>query len=34
MAQDSRAPWYGSGAPNNLRDEADWHEGYIELFPS
>ena len=34
MAQDSRAPWYGPGAPNTLRDEADWHEGYIELFPS
>ena len=33
MAQDSRAPWYGSGAPNNIRDPLDWHEGYIELFP-
>ena len=34
MAQDCRAPWYGPGAPTNLRDQADWHEGYIELFPS
>jgi hypothetical protein len=34
MAQDCRAPWYGPGAPNNLRDQADWHEGYIELFPA
>lgn len=34
MVQDARAPWYGSGAPNSLRDEADWHEGYIEFFPS
>ena len=34
MAQDSRAPWYGSGAPNSVRDPLDWHEGYIELFPA
>src|SRR5450631_4323578 len=34
MVQDSRAPWYGSGAPNTMRDEADLHEGYIEIFPS
>ncbi len=34
MAQDSRAPWYGDNAPNNVRDPLDWHEGYIELFPS
>jgi hypothetical protein len=34
MAQDCRAPWYGSGAPNTARDEVDLHEGYIELFPS
>lgn len=34
MAQDSRAPWYGPGAPNTVRDQVDWHEGYIELFPS
>ena len=33
MAQDCRAPWYGPGAPNNLRDQVDWHEGYVELFP-
>jgi Alginate export len=34
MVQDSRAPWYGSGAPNTVRDQADLHEGYIEIFPS
>ena len=34
MVQDCRAPWYGSGAPNTMRDEADLHEGYIELFPA
>ena len=34
MAQDSRAPWYGSNAPNTVRDQADLHEGYVELFPS
>ena len=34
MLQDSRAPFYGAGAPNNVRDPADLHEGYIELFPS
>jgi hypothetical protein len=34
MAQDCRAPWYGPGAPTNLRDQADWHEGFIQLFPS
>ncbi|MEO8373271.1 MAG: alginate export family protein [Candidatus Solibacter sp.] len=34
MAQDSRAPWYGENAPNNVRDPFDWHEGYIELFPA
>ena len=34
MVQDSRAPWYGAGAPNTVRDQADWHEGYIELWPS
>ncbi len=33
MVQDSRAPWYGRGAPNNVRDQADLHQGYIELFP-
>lgn len=32
-ATDSRAPWFGSGAPPNLRDQVDLHEGYIELFP-
>ena len=34
MAQDSRAPWYGPGAPNTMRDEVDLHESYIELFPA
>ena len=34
MMQDARAPWFGDGAPNNVRDPADLHEGYIELFPS
>ena len=34
MLQDSRAPWYGPNAPNNVRDPVDWHEGYIELYPS
>ena len=30
--QDSRAPWYGVNAPNNVRDEADLFEGAFELF--
>ena len=34
VVQDCRAPWYGPGAPSTMRDEADWHEGYVELFPS
>lgn len=34
MVQDSRSPWYGANAPNNVRDPADLHESYIELFPS
>jgi len=34
MVQDSRAPWYGAGAPNTVRDQADLHEAYIELFPA
>ena len=34
MLQDSRAPWYGENAPNNIRDGADLHEAYFELFPS
>lgn len=33
MVQDSRAPGYGPGAPNSLRDRADLHEAYFELFP-
>src|SRR5262249_22749539 len=27
------APWYGSPAPNNVRDPADLQEGYVQLFP-
>jgi hypothetical protein len=34
MVQDSRAPWYGPNAPSSVRDPADLHEGYLELFPS
>lgn len=34
MLQDSRAPWYGDNAPNTVRDQADMHEAYVELFPS
>ncbi len=34
MVQDSRAPWYGRGAPNTVRDPADLQEAYIELFPA
>jgi hypothetical protein len=33
MAQDSRVPFYGLAAPGTLRDSADLHEAYIELFP-
>ena len=33
MAQDARAPLWGPNAPNTVRDHADMHEGYIELFP-
>jgi len=33
MAQDSRAPEYGTTAPSTARDTIDLHEGYIELFP-
>ncbi|MBM3746456.1 MAG: hypothetical protein FJW34_11720, partial [Acidobacteria bacterium] len=33
MVQDGRAPWYGRGAPNSVRDQADLQEGYFELFP-
>jgi len=34
MAQDARAPWYGPNAPNTVRDNADLHEAWIELFPA
>ncbi len=33
MVQDARAPWYGPGAPNTVRDQADLQESYFELFP-
>jgi hypothetical protein len=33
MGQDSRAPRYGTAAPNSARDTMDLHESYIELFP-
>ncbi len=33
MLQDSRAPWYGPNAPASVRDAADLHEAYVELFP-
>lgn len=32
MGQDTRAPFYGTGAPNTIRDTMDLQEGYIELF--
>jgi hypothetical protein len=32
MMQDSRAPWYGRNGPNTVRDPADLHEAYVELF--
>jgi hypothetical protein len=32
MGQDARAPFYGAGAPNTVRDTMDLQEGYIELF--
>ena len=34
MIQDARAPLYGPGAPGNIRDPADLHEAYIEVFPA
>jgi hypothetical protein len=34
MLQDARAPWYGVNAPNSVRDQADLHEAYVELFPA
>lgn len=33
MVQDARAPLYGTGAPNNVRDFADLQEGLIEFRP-
>ncbi len=32
MGQDVRAPFYGAGAPNTLRDSMDLHEGYVRLL--
>ena len=32
MAQDVRAPWYGPGATNKVRDQADLHEAWVELL--
>jgi len=32
MGQDVRAPFYGAGAPNTVRDTMDLQEGYIQLF--
>ena len=33
MLQDSRTPFYGPNSPNTVRDQADLHEAYLELFP-
>ncbi|MBM3783024.1 MAG: hypothetical protein FJW30_01625 [Acidobacteria bacterium] len=33
VGQDTRAPLYGTGAPNSMRDGADLYEAYIDLFP-
>jgi len=33
LGQDSRAPFYGTPAPNSARDSLDLHESYIEFFP-
>ncbi len=33
MMQDSRTPFYGPNSPNSVRDQADLHEAYFELFP-
>lgn len=32
IGQDTRAPLYGTKAPNSLRDATDLYEGYIDLF--
>ena len=32
MGQDARVPFYGSIAPNTMRDTMDLQEGYVELF--
>lgn len=33
MLQDARSPFYGPNSPNTVRDQADLHEAYVELFP-
>lgn len=32
LGQDTRAPFYGPGAPGNVRDPLDIQEAYVELF--
>jgi hypothetical protein len=32
MGQDARAPFYGAGAPNTIRDTMDLQEGYIRFL--
>ena len=32
IGQDTRAPLYGPGAPNSLRDGTDLYEAYVDLF--
>ena len=32
MGQDVRAPFYGTGAPNTIRDTMDLQEGYIRFL--
>jgi len=31
MGQDARAPWFGPGAPNTVRDSMDLHEAFVTL---
>ena len=32
LGQDTRAPFYGAGAPNTMRDPMDLEEAYVEFF--
>jgi hypothetical protein len=32
MMQDGRSPYYGAGAPNTVRDQADLQEAYVEVL--